>query len=56
MIFLELRMKELIQTSIDYLENGKYKLYLKILVVSISVLAIYEAGKALGELIYFIKS
>ena len=49
-------MKELIFKSKDYLEKGKYKLYFKIIVVSISVLAIFEAGKSLGEFIYFIKN
>ena len=53
---LELKLKELIQKSKNYLENGKHKLYFKIIVVSISVFAIFEAGKSLGEFIYFIKN
>ncbi len=49
-------MKGLIEKSKDYFENGKYKLYFKISVVSLSVIAIFEAGKSCGELIYFIKN
>ena len=53
---LELQMKELIQKSKDYLEKGKRKIQFKILGVSLSILAIFDAGKSFGELIYFIKN
>jgi hypothetical protein len=53
---LELEIKELMQKSKDYLANGKYKLQFKIIAVSLSVFAIYAAGKSLGEIIYFIKN
>ena len=53
---LETQMKELIQKSKDYLVKGKRKMQFIILSVSLSILAIYEAGKSFGELIYFIKN
>ena len=53
---LESRMKELIKKCKDYLAKGKRKIEFKILGVSLSIFAIYEAGESLGELIYFIKN
>lgn len=56
MNILELQMREMIQKSKDYLEKGKHKVQFKILGISLSILAIFEAGKSFGELIYFIKN
>lgn len=53
---LELEIKEVIQKCKCYLINGKHKLQFKIIAVSLSVFAIYTAGKSLGEIIYFIKN
>jgi hypothetical protein len=56
MNYLEVEIIELMQKSEDYLKYGKYKLQFKIIAVSLSVFAIYAAGKSLGEIIYFIKN
>jgi hypothetical protein len=53
---LESEMKKLIQKSKDYFATRKRKIEFKILGVSLSIFAIYEAGESLGELIYFIKN
>ena len=53
---LESQIKELKQKSKDYLSKEKHKIEFKILGVSLSIFAIYEAGESFGELIYFIKN
>ena len=53
---LEIEIRELINKTKHYLINGKYKLPSKIIVILLSVLAIYTLGKRFGELIYFIKN
>nr|WP_315230764.1 hypothetical protein [uncultured Flavobacterium sp.] len=53
---LEIEIRELINKTKDYLVNGKHKLQFKIIVILLSVLAIYTLGKRFGELIYLIKN
>lgn len=53
---LESQIKELIQKSKEYLSKGKHKIEFKMLGVTLSFLAIFEAGKCFGKLIYFIKN
>ncbi len=50
---LESLINDLTQKFKEYLLEGKYKVQCKMLGVTLSFLAIFEAGKCFGELIYF---
>jgi hypothetical protein len=50
---LEISIKQLLATITEYLEHGKYKILLWILLLMSSILMIYAAGKSFGEFIYY---
>jgi len=53
---LSISVKSLFATILEYLENGKYKTPFKIVLLLLSALMIYTAGKISGELIYHVTS